>query len=75
MYNCGKKGKILVKEHVLMTHGHGQVRGLIVKAEGWDGWRRVKGEKWDNCNRITKMIKKESYEIILESTKYMETLK
>ena len=26
--------------------------------EGWDGWRRAKGENQDNCNRIsTKMIK------------------
>ena len=24
----------------------------------WDGWRRAKGENWDNCNRLTikKMI-------------------
>ena len=32
--NGGKKGEGLFKEHVWMTHGHGQVWGLTVGVEG-----------------------------------------
>ena len=27
--------------------------GLDCGSWGWDGWRRARGENWDNCNRIT----------------------
>ena len=26
--------------------------GLTMEVRGWAGWRRVKGEYWDNCNSI-----------------------
>ena len=38
----GRRKEIgVVKEHVLMTHGQGQQRGL----EGWVGWRGPKRKK------------------------------
>ena len=29
------------------------VREIDRGSRGWAGWRRAKGEDWDNCNRIT----------------------
>ena len=26
--------------------------GMDYGSGGWAGWRRAKGGKWDNCNRI-----------------------
>ena len=52
----GKKGKGLVKEHVCMTHGHGQWCGDGLWELGGGGWQhggRQRGKIWDNCNRIT----------------------
>ena len=33
--------------------------GLDCGSRGWGGWKKEKGEKWDNCNRITMKKKKE----------------
>ena len=27
--------------------------GIDYGSRGWDGWRRAKGENWDNYDRIT----------------------
>ena len=53
--NGGKKGKGLVKEHVGMTHGHGQQGGdgLWEQRMGQDGGGQRK-ENWDNCNKLNK---------------------
>ena len=56
--NGGVKGKGLDKEHVWMTHGHGQECGswLTVGAGGGIGRGGQRRESWDNCNRITVLI-------------------
>ena len=30
--------------------------GIDCGSGGWAGWRREKGENWDNCNRIIKYL-------------------
>ena len=52
--NGGKKGKGQLKEHVWMTHGHGQQCGnwLWEQACGMGGGGQRK-KKVDNYNRIT----------------------
>ena len=32
--------------------------GMHCGGRGWAGWRRAKGENWDNCNRINKNKKR-----------------
>ena len=52
--NGGKKGKGQLKEHVWMTHGHGQQCGdWLREPRGGLGGGRQRGKNWDNCNRIT----------------------
>ena len=43
--NGGKKGKALVKEHVWMTHGHGQHCGNWLWEQGVGWVEEGKGEK------------------------------
>ena len=54
-----KKGKRLVKEHVWMIHGHGQLWELTVVVGGGMGEGEQRGKNWDNCNRTT--IKKRKW--------------
>ena len=65
--NGGKKRKGLVKEHVWMTHGHGQRcgDGLWEQAGGLDrGGQR--GKNWDTCNRTNKSKKRKKRNISAE---------
>ena len=43
--NGGKKVKGLVKEHVLLTHGHGQRGGMDCGSGVWDRMEDGNGEK------------------------------
>ena len=60
--NGGKKGKGLIKEHVWMTHGHGQLCGNWL-------WEREVGWNWNNCNRIPNL------ELILKYTNFLKIIK
>ena len=51
--NGGKKGTGLDKEHVWVTHGHGQHCGNWLGAGGGMGGGGKRGKNWDNYNRIT----------------------
>ena len=48
-----------------MTHGPGQWCGDGLWERRWAGWRRTKGGKWDNCNRIKRKSKKKKKEKVV----------
>ena len=51
--NGGKKEKGLDKEHVCMTHGHGQWCGDLLWEQGEGCMKEDTGGNWDNYNRTT----------------------
>ena len=53
----GWKMKGLAKEHICMTHGHGQPCGDCLREwEGGLGGGGQRGGNWDNCNGINSKV-------------------